>query len=151
LPYVKGVKVVTPLNLLPYIKQDAENLLKREYDWEPYAQKHFESIMTKFIEGYWNPKRFGFDVRRPQFSSLILTNQMTRNEALEKLKTSPMTKEEEQKLFSLVARMLEISETELQGYMDMPLWANHYKNSNWMYSIGAKIMFALKMDKLIRK
>lgn len=151
LPYLKGIKVVKPLNLIPYVKKDAEALLKREYDWEPYAQKHFESAMTKFIEGYWNPLRFGFDVRRAQFSSLILTGQMTRDEALEKLKQPPMSRQEEQELFTLVARQLRISEDELLGYQQMPLWQNTYKNSRWMYKVGSKGMYALGLDRLIRK
>ena len=86
LRYIRGVKVVKPLNYRPYIKSEAMKILVKEYGWKPYAQKHFESRFTKFYEGYWLPERFGFDTRRVQFSSLIITNQMTREEALAKLK-----------------------------------------------------------------
>lgn len=151
LPYLKGVKVVKPLNLMPYYKKEAEKLLNSEYGWEPYAQKHFESQMTKFIEGYWLPKRFGFDVRRPQLSSLILTNQLDRETALEILKDPPLFDKKGQKLFKDVAEKLEISETELQSYFDMPLWQNRYKNSRWMFRLGGKAMFAMGLDKKVRK
>ena len=71
LRYIKGVKVVRPLNYMPYIKADALKMLEAEYGWKPYPQKHFESRFTKFYEGYWLPERFGFDTRRVQYSSLI--------------------------------------------------------------------------------
>ena len=152
MPYFKRVKVLKLLNYIPYIKEDAEMLLKKEYDWSPYPQKHFEDILTKFIEGYWLPVRFGYDVRKPQYSSLILTNQMTREDAIEKLKKPPFSEKEAKELFSTVASMLEISKEELEGYATMPLKTyKDYKNQDYLFGIGSKIMYSLKLDKLIRK
>lgn len=152
MPYVYGVKVIKLLNLIPYIKKDAEELLIKEYDWTPYPQKHFESYMTKFIEGYWLPKRFGFDVRKPQFSSLILTGQMNRKYALEQLKKDPIDKEEADFLFNKTASMLEISKEELNKYFSMPLKTyRDYKHQDYLFDLGAKLMYWLKLDKLIRK
>ena len=71
LRYLRGVDVFKPLNFMTFIKKEAEKTLEKEYGWRPFPQKHFESEFTKFFEGYWLPKRFGFDVRRVQFSSLI--------------------------------------------------------------------------------
>lgn len=152
MPYIKGIKVVKLLNMTPYIKKEAEALLIREYDYTPYPQKHFESIITKFIEGYWLPKRFGYDVRKPQFSSLILTEQMTRDDALEKLKNDAIEESEAKELFRTVAKMLEISENELESYFTMPLKTyKDYKHQDYLFDAGAKIMYTLKLDKLIRK
>lgn len=152
MPYIKGIKVVKLLNLVPYIKKDAENLLIKEYDWTPYPQKHFESIMTKFIEGYWLPKRFGYDVRKPQFSSLILTGQMSREEALKQLENIPLSENEANELFTQVAYMLQISNDELISYLEMPLKSyRDYKHQDYLFNFGAKIMYRLKLDKLIRK
>jgi N-acetyl sugar amidotransferase len=152
MPYLRGVKVVKLLNSIPYVRKDAEKLLIDEYGYVPYKQKHFESLMTKFIEGYWLPKRFGYDVRRPQFSSLILTDQMTREEALEKLKYPAISEEEAGVLFEQIARKLEISTNELQHYFVMPLKTyKDYKNQESMFALGSKIMYWLKLDKLIRK
>jgi N-acetyl sugar amidotransferase len=98
LRYIKGVRVIKPLNYMSYIKKDALEMLTDAYGWKPYPQKHFESRFTKFYEGYWLPERFGFDTRRVQYSSLILTKQMKREEALEKLKKpahNPETIEDE--------------------------------------------------------
>ena len=152
MPYIKGVKVLKLLNYIPYVKKEAENLLKHEYGWEPYPQKHFESIMTKFIEGYWLPKRFGFDVRKPQFSSLILTGQMSREEALEKLQKPSISEEEGEVLFCEVARMLGITKEELQFYFDMPKKTyKDYKNTESLFSIGTRGLKFIGIDKLIRK
>ncbi|ATA72671.1 LPS biosynthesis protein [Capnocytophaga sp. H4358] len=152
MPYLYGVKVVKLLNYVPYIKKEAEVLLQREYGWTPYPQKHFESYMTKFIEGYWLPERFGYDVRRPQFSSLILTGQMTREEAIDKLATKPISEEEVKELFEKIASMLEISTEELKSYMDMPLKTyKDYKHQDYLFDLGARIMYWVKLDKLIRK
>lgn len=144
--------MVKLLNYIPYIKQDAEELLRKEYGWEPYSQKHFEDILTKFLEGYWLPQRFGYDVRKPQFSSLILTGQMKREDALERLKTSPLSEKEGEELFKLVASKLEISPEELREYLELPLKSyKDYKNSEKLFVVGAKILRLIGVDKLIRK
>lgn len=151
IPYIKGIRTVKLLNYMPYIKKDAESLLIREYGWQAYPQKHFESILTKFIEGYWLPERFGFDIRKAQFSSLILTGQMTREEALEKLAKKPIPKEEASELFEYVAAKLEISTQELRNYFEMPLkFYNDYKNQKAIIDFGAKILKFLKVDMLVR-
>jgi N-acetyl sugar amidotransferase len=116
LPYFRGLKVFKPLNYMPYLKKDAMETLERVYGWKPYPQKHFESRFTRFFEGYWLPTRFGFDMRRVQFSSLILTDQMTREEALEKLEKLPYDPEMIQQDFEYVANKLGISTDELKSY-----------------------------------
>ena len=85
LPYFKGIRVLRLLNYVEYNKTEAIKLLVKKFNWQPYPQKHFESRFTRFYEGYWLPKKFGYDTRKVQFSSLILTGQMSRAEALKKL------------------------------------------------------------------
>lgn len=120
LRYLKGVKVFKPLNLMPYTKQSAADLLATEYGWKPYPRKHFESRFTKFFEGYWLPTRFGFDVRRVQYSALILTGQMTREDALRELEKPPYDPETIEQDFEYIATKLGISKEELRGYHEMP-------------------------------
>ena len=152
LRYIKGVEVVKPLNYLPYIKADAMRLLEKKYNWKPYPQKHFESRFTKFFEGYWLPERFGFDTRRVQYSSLILTGQMSRDEAIEKLKKpayDPATIQDE---FTYIATKLGISPEELRIYFNMPkkfYW--DYKNQESMFKIGAKILKLFGVEKSIKR
>lgn len=147
LPYVKGIKVVRPLNHVPYIKQDAMQLLTERFGWQPYPQKHFESRFTRFYEGYWLPVRFGYDTRKVQFSSLILTGQMTRDEALEKLAQPPYDEETIAHDLEFVANKLDISVDELNGYMELPKKTyQDYKSQRWVYDVGAKVMKMLGLE-----
>ena len=137
---------------MPYIKADAIALLEKEYGWKPYPQKHFESRFTKFYEGYWLTERFGFDTRKVQYSSLILTGQMTRAEALEKLKKpayDPATIDDE---FNYIATKLGITPNELRQYFTMPkkyYW--DYKNQKSIFNFGAKILNLIGAERAIRR
>ncbi|HNJ81996.1 MAG TPA: N-acetyl sugar amidotransferase [Piscinibacter sp.] len=152
LRYIRGVQVVKPLNLLPYTKEHASKTLAETYGWRPYPQKHFESRFTRFYEGYWLPTRFGYDTRRVQYSSLILTGQMTRDEALERLKKpayDPATIDED---FEYIATKLGISVAELRGYHEMPLKTyRDYKNREWMFDLGAKALKMLGVERSIKR
>lgn len=152
LRYIKQVQVIKPLNYLPYTKQIASETLSGLYGWQPYPQKHFESRFTRFFEGYWLPTRFGYDTRRVQFSSLILTNQMTREDALAALEQpayDPATIDEE---FEYIATKLGISVDELRSYHSMPLKSyRDYANQQWLFDIGAKAMKALGIERAIKR
>jgi N-acetyl sugar amidotransferase len=147
LPYVKKINVMRPLNNVDYIKQDAVKLLSERFGWQPYPQKHFESRFTRFYESYWLPVKFGYDTRKVQFSSLILTGQMTREEALAKLQTKPYDEATIAQDFEFVATKLGISVAELQSYLEAPNKTyRDYKSQRWIYDIGAKAMKALGLE-----
>lgn len=152
LKYFKGVNVLKPLNYMPFIKEDAISLLEKEYSWKPYPQKHFESRFTKFYEGYWLPERFGYDTRKVQYSSLILTGQMTRDKAIEQLKKpayDPALIEDE---FNYIATKLGITSTELKQYFNMPkkfYW--DYKNQQNIFRLGARILNTIGVEKVIKR
>lgn len=152
LRYIRGIQVVKPLNYMPYIKEEAMQFLAKEYGWVPYPQKHFESRFTRFYEGYWLPKKFGYDTRKVQYSSLILTGQMTREEALEKLSKPAIDEETAKHDFEYVANKLRISVAELQSYMDQPNKTyKDYANSEQMFVMGAKVMKALGLERAIKR
>jgi N-acetyl sugar amidotransferase len=152
LRYIKGVQVVRPLNYLPYNKKIAIDTLSQTYGWMPYPQKHFESRFTKFYEGYWMPTRFGYDTRRVQFSSLIVTNQMTREEAIEMLKVPPYDINTIDNEFEYIATKLGITVEELRKYHEMPLkWFRDYKNEEWMFDLGARVMKLLGLERAIKR
>ena len=152
LRYLKGVKVFKPLDLLPYTKQMAVDTLTREYGWKAYPQKHFESRFTKFYEGYWLPTRFGYDTRRVQFSSLILTGQMTRKEALEKLEGLPYDPATIDNDFEYIASELRIPVEELRHYHEMPNKTyKDYANQEWIFEIGAKVLQAIGAEKAVKR
>lgn len=147
LPYVKGIKVVRPLNFGPYVKEEAVRLLVEKFGWQPYPQKHFESRFTRFYEGYWLPKKFGYDTRRVQYSSLIVTKQMTREEALEKLRQPALDAATVKQEFEYVATKLGITVAELQGYLDGPNKTyKDYKSQESFYTVGAGVMKLLGLE-----
>lgn len=147
LPYFKGIKVVRPLNMVPYIKEEAKKLLMDRFGWQPYPQKHFESRFTKFYESYWLPKRFGYDVRRVQYSSLIVTGQMTREEALELLQQPSYDEATISQELEFVANKLDITVEELNSYMNLPRKTyRDYKNQRQLYEYGARFMRAMGME-----
>ncbi len=151
IPYVLGVKTLKPLNLVEFTKKQMVDTLVKEYGYEPYGQKHFEDLLTKFLEGYWMPKRFGHDIRRAQLSSLVVTGQMTRDEALKILEQPPITEEEGKEMFKEVAKRLEISEEELQKYFELPRCTEKFKSQEKLYNFGIRLYEWLGIEKRIRK
>jgi N-acetyl sugar amidotransferase len=147
LPYIKNIKVLRLLNYIDYNKINATDFLVKEFNWQPYPQKHFESRFTRFYEGYWLPKKFGFDTRKVQFSSLIVTNQMKREEALNKLKYPVLDENSIRKEFSFVANKLEITTDELNMYLEIPNKSyKDYNSQEKFYNFGAKIMKVLGFE-----
>jgi N-acetyl sugar amidotransferase len=146
--YVMGMKVFKPLNLVPYIKSDAEKLLMEKYGWESFQHKHHESRFTRFYEDYWLPEKFGYQKRRAHFSSLILTGQMTREAALERVSKPELSEEFLQKEFEYVADKLDLSINELKEIFEGPNKTFHdYKNKIKLIRLGAKAMSILGLEK----
>ena len=116
--YLYGMKVYKPLNFVEYKKREAEELLIKKFKWEPFQHKHHESRFTRFYEDFWLPRKFGFDKRRAHFSSLILTGQMTRDEALERISKPELSEEFLIKEFEYIADKLDLTTEELQNIFE---------------------------------
>ena len=145
---ILGMKVHHPLNLVPYFKKDAEDELEQLYGWERFNHKHHESRFTRFYEDYWLPRRFGFEKRRAHFSSLIMTGQMTRDEALERISRTEMDEHFLRQEFEYVAHKLELTVEELQQLFDSPKKTyRDYKNKRWIIGLGANILRWLGLEK----
>lgn len=145
---VLGMQVHHPLNLVPYIKQDVEAELQRRYGWQPFKHKHHESRFTRFYEDYWLPRRFGFEKRRAHFSSLILTGQMTREAALDRVSRPEMDEHFLKQEFEYVAHKLDLSVDELQELFELPRKTyRDYRNKRWLIGFGANAMRRLGLEK----
>ena len=151
IPYIKGVKTVKPLNLVEFTRESMIETLKKEYGYVPYGQKHFEDLITKFLEGWWQPTRFGHDIRRAQLSSLVVTGQITRDDALKTLEDPPVSEEEAKQMFSEVARRLDISEKELMAFHELPECTTKFKSKERLYNFGIRLYEKLGLEKRIRK
>lgn len=146
--YILGMQVSKPLNNVPYIKKDVEQLLSDKFRWESFQHKHHESRFTRFFEDYWLPRKFGYEKRKAHFSSLILTGQMTRQEALERVSKPELSDEFLQKEFEYVAHKLDLTTDELQKIFEGENKTYHdYKNKRKLIGLGAKSMKVLGLEK----
>lgn len=148
--YIKGVKVLRPLNYVPYVKDDAMQLLIDRFGWQKYEHKHYESRFTRFYEGYWQPTKFGYDKRRAHFSSLILTQQMTRDDALDRIAKPAYNQETVAEDFEYIATKLDISVDELRALHDGPKKTyRDYKSRMPLIQLGTQVMRAFGVQRAI--
>ena len=148
LPIFKKIKLIRPLDYINYDKEQAIVELENIYGFQRYPQKHFESRFTKFYESYWLYERFGYDVRKVQYSSLILTGQMTREEALRALKSKPYTEEYLKREKEFISNKLDITQDELMEFFNLPLKSyKDYKSQESIFTVGANILKALGIEK----
>ena len=146
-PYFGGIKRVAPLNWVNYDKDEVPQFLNERFGWERYENKHYENIFTRFYEGYYLPQKFGYDKRKCYFSNLILTQKMTRQEALSALEKNPYSEEEMRQDKIFIAERLGISLKEFdeiingenKTFMD-------YKNSWCLIQFGTIVLRALGVE-----
>ncbi|HAA72611.1 MAG TPA: N-acetyl sugar amidotransferase [Planctomycetaceae bacterium] len=108
------------LNYVEFNKSQALELLEERYDYKRYQYKHYESILTRFYQGYLLPVKFGIDKRRVHASTLIMTGEMTRAEALEMLEGpayDPAEIERDRKYF---VKKMGWTENQLDDYLARP-------------------------------
>lgn len=138
-PMIYRMKVVLPLNYMQYNKLLALEYLKKKIGYKEYGYKHNESVFTKFFQNYYLPVKFGYDKRRPHLSSMILTGQITRKQALEELSKPLYDTKELKEDIAYVAKKLRITDEELRRLMDSPNQSyNDYQNWDFWYSIIKK-------------
>jgi hypothetical protein len=142
------MQVFKPLDLTNYVKKDAEELLFSKFGWERFQHKHHESRFTRFYESYWLPRKFGYDKRRAHFSSLILTGQMTRDEALDRISRPELSETFMMQEFEYVAHKLDLSVAQLQEIFEGENKTyRDYKNKKNIIGLGTKVMRKFGLEK----
>ena len=145
---ILGMRVVAPLNFVPYIKTAAEEELTRLFSWQKFQHKHHESRFTRFFEDFWLPRKFGYHKRRAHFSSLILTGQMTRDEALVRLSRSEMDEHFLEQEFEYVAHKLGLTVSELQMIFEGEnKRCVDYKNKRWLIGLGVRALRVFGLER----
>ena len=121
-----------------------------KFGWQKYAHKHYESRFTRFYEGYWLPTKFGYDKRRAHFSSLILTGQLSRADALARIAQPAYNEANLAEDFEYIATKLDLSVPELQQIMDGKNKSyKDYANAMGLIELGTKIMRAVGVQRAI--
>ncbi|KMT52514.1 N-acetyl sugar amidotransferase [Pseudomonas fildesensis] len=134
-PFIKKMRTVRPLNYMPYDKERALEELKDTVGYKPYARKHGESQFTKLFQNYYLPKKFGYDKRRPHLASLIVSGQLSRDAALEKLEEPLYDLDQLELDIAYFCKKLRISRSEfddlmnapIHEYTDFPTWNGRYR------------------------
>lgn len=134
-PFVKKMTVVRPLNYMPYDKKMAIETLQQTIGFRAYGRKHGESLFTKLYQNYYLPERFGYDKRRPHLSSLIVSGQLTREDALRELDEPLYDEKELENDIVFFCKKLRISRAQFDDLMKEPLryysefnnWDSRYK------------------------
>ena len=118
--FVKGIRSVYLLDLIDYNKPRAKQFLIEELGWRDYGGKHHESIFTRFYQGYILPRKFDIDKRKAHLSSMILSGQATREEALAELQQPTYDERLQQQDKDYVAKKLGFTPEEFEGLLTQP-------------------------------
>jgi aminotransferase len=138
-PFVKKMRTVRPLNYMPYVKSEAIREMEATFGYKPYDRKHGESLFTKLFQNHYLPMKFGFDKRLPHLSSLIVSGQMSREEALQKLDEPLYDPSELETDIAYFCKKLRITPAEFEKFMqlpnhshtDFPTWEKGYRMAKY--------------------
>ena len=142
--FIKRIKYVYPLNFTSYDKDNAREFLKKEFEWKDYGGKHHESKITGFWQSYAMPTKYNMDYRRATYSSQIISDQISRSEALNKLKIISYDNKSIARDKDYIAKKYGISLAEFDEYLsfspktykDFP---NNRNQIEWFYNLYRKM------------
>lgn len=115
---LRGVKFIPFLNYFDYNKSEAKKLVQEELGWRDYGGKHYESIYTRFFQGYILPRKFGYDKRRAHLSTLVCSAQITREEALADMAKEVYAGADLEQDREFVIKKLGLTEAEFEAIMN---------------------------------
>ncbi len=143
--FLRKIRMVSVLNFVEYDKKKAMRVLESDLGWVYYGGKHYESIYTRFYQAYILPRKFGIDKRKAHYSNLILSGQMTRDEAIEAM-LQPVYPEhmlEEDREYTI--KKLGMSEESFEAMMQAPCKTfEDYPNSHGFFEFAKKMVNATR-------
>ena len=131
-----GITTSRPLNYIDYNRKRAFDELREYCGFEYYGRKHLENYLTAFLQLYWLPKKFNVDKRTSHLSSMIISGQMTRDEALHELEEPLYEETYMEKTKQLICKKMGITIQELDELVAAP---NHQHDD---YKIDKKLSLA---------
>lgn len=139
------VETHTPLDYIEYNRDAAFAELAEYCGFEYYGRKHLENHLTAFVQLCWLPAKFGVDKRTSHLSSMIVSNQMTREEAQKELKEPLCTEEYMDYTKEIICSSIGITRDYLEELIDAPF---HQHDE---YKTDASLGFRRKLKKLLRR
>jgi N-acetyl sugar amidotransferase len=138
--YILRIREVRLLDYLPYSKKEAKRIITEELGWRDYGGKHYESIFTRFFQSYYLPHKFGFDKRRAHLSSLIVTGEMTRDQALAELQQPPDVEDRQRDDKEFVAKKLGITLQQFDEIINLPAKTfRDYPSGDWLFRLKDRL------------
>lgn len=137
------------LDLVPYVKEDVKKLIVEKLDWKDYGGKHYESIWTRFYQGYILPEKFHIDKRKAHLSNLICSGQITREKAIEEMKKPGYDPEQLKIDKDFVLKKLNFSEEEFDAYIKAP--RREHTEFDHMMHIDKRYPFLAPIKRIYRK
>lgn len=148
--WIKKINYIRILDYIEYIKEDALKIIEKELEWKNYGGKHHESIYTKFFQAYILPVKFGFDKRRGHLSTLICSNQITREKALEIINQELYNELDLKRDIEYVSGKLGFTNKEFEEIMKLSVrkfWDYPSYEKSWYYKIAKKVYHYFKEKK----
>lgn len=144
-PFAKGMRTVRPLNFMDYNKRDAEKYLQETVGYRSYARKHGESIFTKLFQNYYLPTKFGYDKRKLHYSSMILSGQMSRDEAVAKLAEPLYAADELENDIDYFCKKMRVNRQQFDELMQAPIHDySDFKSWDKLQSLAKKSQVLLQ-------
>ena len=145
--YLLGIKLVKPLYYLDYDKEKTKKFVSQEYGWKDYGGHHHESIFTRFVIGYWLPRKFNIDKRKVTFSAQVRSGLRKREQALEELRELPYGEKKMQDDKDYIIKKLGFTEKEFDkilqssnsSFKDFPSYNKIFKLITRYLSVLYKI------------
>lgn len=134
--YISQIKTIKPLDFIDYNRERAIQELRENVGFDYYGGKHYESTFTKFVQVYYLPKKFNVDKRKSHLSSLIVSGQMTREEALKELQKPLFDENEMEKDITFILKEIGMSRGEFNKIMQ------ESGKSHMDYKVSALTTFA---------
>lgn len=114
-------EVRKPLNLLAYDKKVVKLMIEKELNWVDYGGKHYESVFTRFYQGYILPTKFKVDKRKAHLSNLIFSGQLNKEDALKELEDEIYPSVLFKKDLEFVLKKLNFSQESFEAYINSPM------------------------------
>lgn len=137
--HVLKLKTLTPLNYIDYNKKRAFQELKQFCGFEYYGRKHLENVLTAFIQLYWFPKKFGVDKRTSHLSSMIVSGQMSRDEALAEYNEPLYDQQQMEEYCTCIKNKLEVDDDEFNALLNSPVRQHNYYKCDTLFDKLMKI------------
>lgn len=139
--FIKGVRWTPFLDYLPYNKFHALDELEQNYGYKRYPFKHYESIFTRFYQGYILPKKFGIDKRKLHLSTLVVSGQINRSEAQQSMNGIPYASEVDMNAdVTYFIKKMKWTRDELDDYISRPeVPHSNYKTEKQMWEMFSNV------------